>query len=173
MTLYVFTFEEFHLDVEDGGDTEAEGGAGHEVSDNALVGLSFVDLSELFLVINFDPNPVLQHVLYMLLLRYKTPILILRTQQFLEVLWMTPCNLNASTGLTHVSKASLMQRIRVNKGLVLNFISFLTLETFLICIMVRQQFLPCLHRSCTELGLRSLRSLLQCESAIVAWTVLA
>lgn len=49
--------------MEDGGDTEAEGGAGHEVSDNALVGLSFVDLSELFLIVYFDSNPVLQHVL--------------------------------------------------------------------------------------------------------------
>ena len=45
--------------MEDGRHSESERGARHQVRDDAFVGLAFVDLAELFFVINFDTDSIL------------------------------------------------------------------------------------------------------------------
>ena len=47
--------------------------------------LTFVDLSELLFVINFDSDTVLKHVLYVLAPLHRLPVFILRHDDLLEV----------------------------------------------------------------------------------------
>ena len=74
-----------HFFVQDGSHAQTEGCTGHQVSDYALVGLTFVDLSELLLVVDFDTDSVLQNILDVLLPLCHITVLILSTYNFLEV----------------------------------------------------------------------------------------
>jgi hypothetical protein len=66
------------------------GRARHQISDYALVGLPFVDLSELLNAIHFHSDAILKHVL---------KLRVLCTRLFREVNWMTPSNLDSGGGL--------------------------------------------------------------------------
>ena len=82
------------LAVENWGNAQAEGRPRHQVRYYALVGLAFVNLSELFFVIDLDANPVLEHVLNMLLPLNELSVFIRGRYDLLEIGWVTPGDLD-------------------------------------------------------------------------------
>jgi hypothetical protein len=73
-----------------GCNSEPIGSARHQIGDYALMGLPFVDLSELLNAIHFHSDAILKHVLQ---------LRVLCTRLFREVHWMTPGNLDSGGGL--------------------------------------------------------------------------
>ena len=75
--------------------SQSEGRSWHQVSDYAFMSLSSIDLSELFFIVNFHSNAVLEDILYVLFLSNFLPIF-LCIDNLLEVLRVTPCYLYSS-----------------------------------------------------------------------------
>jgi len=107
------------LHVKNRCDTKAECGSWHQVCDDALVSLSFVDLTELLLVVDFDANAVLENVLYMLFALNQLSILIFTCHNFLEVRWMTPSYLNCSRCLSDMREYSGCQAVLLDDSHIL------------------------------------------------------
>ena len=82
----------FH--VQNGSHAQPERRPRHQVCDDALVRLAFVDLPELFLVVYFDTDAVLQNVLDVLLADHCQAVFICRSDHLLKVRWMAPGNLD-------------------------------------------------------------------------------
>lgn len=82
------------LAVEDGGYAQAEGRPRHQVRYYALVGLALVNLPELLLVIDLDADPILEHVLNMLLPLYELSVLVRGRYDLLEIGGVTPGDLD-------------------------------------------------------------------------------
>jgi hypothetical protein len=74
--------------------SQSEGRPWHQVSDDTFMSLALVYLTELLLSIKFYPDSVLKYVLDVLLLCDDRTILILSLDDFLEIGWMAPCNLD-------------------------------------------------------------------------------
>jgi len=107
------------LHVQNRCDTKAECRSWHQVRDDTLVSLSFVDLTELLLVIDFDANAILENVLNMLLALNQLAILIFTGYHFLEVRRMAPSDLNRSRCLSHMREDSGCQAVLLDDGHIL------------------------------------------------------
>ena len=99
------------LDVENGSDAEPEGRPRHQVCYDALVSFTFIDLSELFLILNFNTDAVLQHILNVLLGLDRIAICVLRGDYFLEVRWMGPGDLDRGGRLRYMGEDSRRQAV--------------------------------------------------------------
>ena len=71
--------------VKDRSDSKSERGPRHQVGNDALVGLTLVDLPELLLIVDFDADAVLEHVLNVLLPLDLLPVFVFGCHNFLEV----------------------------------------------------------------------------------------
>ena len=56
--------------------------------------LALVDLPELFFIVDFYADPVLKHILDVLLLDYEGAVVVFRVEHFLEVLRVAPSHLD-------------------------------------------------------------------------------
>ena len=99
------------LDVKDWSDAKPEGRPRHQVCYDALVSFTFIDLSELFLVLDLYTDAVLQHILNVLLGLDRIAICVLRGDYFLEVRWMGPGDLDRGRRLRYMGEDSRRQAV--------------------------------------------------------------
>lgn len=76
--------------------------ARHEVSDDALVSLAFVDLSELLCIVHLHSNAILKDIMDLLRILLG------------EVHWVRPCDLDGGACLRHVRELSLEKWLTFN-----------------------------------------------------------
>ena len=73
------------FNIKNRGDSQSERRPGHQVCNDALMGLAFVYLPELLLIVHFDADSVLEHVLDMLALLHLASAFAFNRYNFLEV----------------------------------------------------------------------------------------
>jgi len=107
------------LDVQDGGDAQSERRPRHQVRNDALVRLAFVDLPELLLVVHLHPDAILEHVLNVLATLHLVPVLVFNRDHFLEVRRVAPCDLDGGRSLRNVREDARSQTVLLNNRHVL------------------------------------------------------
>lgn len=103
-----------HFNVKDGRNSQAEGSSGHKISNNALMRFSLVYLPELLLAVELNANTVLENVLDVLLLGDNRAVLILSLDNFLEIGWVAPGNLDCGRSLCNMRKDAHGERVFLN-----------------------------------------------------------
>ena len=126
--------------------SQSEGRPWHQVSDDTFMSLALVYLTELLLSIKFYPDSVLKNVLDVLLLCDNRTILILGLDDFLEVCWMAPCNLNCCRSLSDVGKDAHSERVLFDLRHICFKDALVQLEAILVLVptVARSYRLPCL-----------------------------